>query len=187
MPPRGREPQPCLRQPAASRWLSVRRSSRETCDSHLSLAAGLHPLNAPATLRDPGRGFKQDEPTLCSASAVAGNACLSSWRVCRGDEGCCCAGIGGRVRVVRAGARQPGTARALRGITVRVRGVDQAASRPGLWPGTRFYSTVPLTASPAAQPRSITANPRPMKTDRNPRCLPRLLTQPRSKTALRAG
>ena len=81
---------------------------------------------------------QHQQPTAGAAHAQARadaserNAYWSSWCVCRGDRGCCCAGIGGRVRAVRArSARQPGTARALRGITVRSGPFDQAASRPG--------------------------------------------------------
>ena len=121
-----------------------------------------------------------------AAERIAG---WSSGRVCRGDEGCPCAGIGGRVRAVRAlRARQLGTARAFRGITARVRAVDQAASRPGRLVARHsllFHGA--LDRIPAAEPRSITANPSPMKTDRTKRSRPRLRAHPRGSAALRAG
>lgn len=123
------------------------------------------------------------------AGAAKRNAGWSSGRVCRGDEGCPCAGIGGRVRAARAlRASQPGTARAFRGITARVRAVDQAASRPGrLMARHSLLFHGALDRIPAAEPRSITANPSPMKTDRTKRSRPRLRAHPRESAALRAG
>jgi len=100
-------------------------------------------------------------------SAAECNAGSSSGRVCRGNEGCPCAGIGGRVRAVRAlRARQLGTARAFHGIAARVRAVDQAASRPGLLARHSLLFHGAPDRIPVAEPRSITANPSPMKTDR---------------------
>jgi len=116
------------------------------------------------------------------------NASWSSGRICVGDEGCHCAGLGGRVRAVRAlRARQLGTARAFRGTTARVRATDQAASRPGLLARHSLLFHGALDRSPAAQPRSITANPRPMKTDRKPAKPPSAARAPEGSAALCAG